>query len=208
MAQILDPRAAAEAIRGRMKQPKSVDRHVEAFVNQVLDHLGLDHSMSNSLMAAHALHDADIQPHQIVEYPKWVTRDGKDENDQPYEPVLVQDQDEEDAAMRGDAPGVPLAAEYPKVIQVRGTDGHLRPQTVRDLKEEREFLGVNESAIDPEASTQYKKSLLKQPTEDEIGRADAISRGGEQERAAIEQVNRPKAPISGSLRPAARPSNT
>lgn len=197
MAKVLDARSAAHEIRGRMKQPSPEDQHIESFVGKVLDELGLEHTMNNAAMVARALHDADIQPHRIDEYPKAVTVKAVDEkkygDDKEHDVVhVVQNEDEEQRVLNGEQPGPAPQNEYPKSIRVRGTDGNWRNQLVRDLKEEREFRGVGASAIDPEASTQYKKAMLEHPTQDEIDVAKVTSRGGEMQKEALDNVNEPK----------------
>lgn len=198
MATRMDPKAAAQKIRGRMQQPSAEDRHIEAFVNQVLDELGMEHTIANAHMVVHALHDADIQPHQIVEYPKAVTvkvvnKKKYGDEDEHDETFTVQNEDEEHELREKHERPAAVQSEYPKTIQVRGTDGHMRPQVVRDLKEERELLGVGDSAIDPEASTQFKKSGLEPPTGEELDRAAVTSRGAGLEADALKKVNEAKA---------------
>ena len=70
---VLDARAAALEIRGDMDQPSAEDRHIEKFVVQVLDALGMEHTLANAGMVVRALHRHDIQPHQFVEFPKAIT---------------------------------------------------------------------------------------------------------------------------------------
>lgn len=196
MAKTLDARAAAQEIRGKMQQPSAEERHVNAFVDKVLDELGMEHTAPNSVMVARALQEADIRPHEIVEYPKAVTVKvtyrKKYGDDEEHDVVhVVHDEDEEQRVLGGEQPGA-ARSEYPKSIRVRGTDGNWRNQIVRDLKEEREFLGVGVSAIDPEASTQYKKAMLEHPTQDEIDVAKVTSKGGEMQKEALDNVNAPK----------------
>lgn len=196
----LDARTAAQRIRGRIQQPSAEDRHTGAFVSKVCAELGIEYDAANAARVADALADADIQPYEFQEYPQWVDhptkklldKDGND-TDKPLR-VIVNNEDE--LANLNDDPdaqtGLGVQSQYPKTIRVpdASRDGGYRDQIVRDLKEEREFLKVNVSAIDPEASTQYKKSLLEQPTADEIKRAELTEGGAAMNKAALDQANK------------------
>lgn len=197
MAKVLDARAAALEIRGKMQQPSAEDRHINAFVEKVLDELGLERTAPNAVMVGRALYDADIQPHQIVEYPKAVTVKVVDEkkygDDKEHDEVhVVHNEDDEHYVLEHKTAPSVTQSEYPKSIRVRGTDGNMRTQLVRDLKEERELLGVGASAIDPEASTQYKKTMLDRPTPEEIDVADATENRAAMQKDALDRVNEPK----------------
>lgn len=196
MAKVLDARAAALEIRGKMQQPSPEDRHIEKFVGEVLDQLGLEHTIANASMVVHALRDADIQPHRVEEYPKAVTvkvtNEAKYGDDKEHAETFTVNNEDEERELNDKHAFTAPQPEYPKSIMVRGTDGFEHPQIVRDLKEERELLGVGVSAIDPEASTQFKKAQLEPPTEEEIGVAKVTSRGGEMQKQALDQANKPK----------------
>ncbi len=107
MAKVLDARAAALEIRGKMKQPSPEDRHIEKFVGEVLDALGMEHTIANAAMVVHALRDADIQPHRVEEYPKAVTvkvvdkakYGDEDEHDVVH---IAHDADEEQRILHGE----------------------------------------------------------------------------------------------------------
>lgn len=110
MSTRLDPRGAAAAIRGHLTESMSPeDRHAEKFVGHVLDELGMEHTISNAAMVMSALHKADIVPHQIIEYPKWVDhptekvkdRDGND-TDKPVRYLVNNEDEDEERALAYD----------------------------------------------------------------------------------------------------------
>lgn len=104
MPKILDARAAALEIRGKMEQPSAQDRHITAFVEKVLDQLGMEHTIVNASMVVHALHDADIQPHQIVEYPKAIVFELVDEakygDDHKHKETFIADDEDAEHELR------------------------------------------------------------------------------------------------------------
>lgn len=193
----MDAAAAAAAIRHHMSQPEAEDRHVESFAKKVLDQLGLDHSAHNIAMAVSALHREDIVPHEMQEYPKQVQRKGIDlKTGKPYPPVIVNSEDEEhDWRMDFEPPaGVSQPSDkYPKTVMRRGTDGHDQPVVVRDLKEEREMLGLDHGVIDPAAPRQEDQAHLQPVTENEIEAHEANSGEGNArlEAEALQAANSP-----------------
>lgn len=193
----LDAAAAAAAIRHRMSQPEAEDRHVESFAKKVLDQLGLDHSLHNIAMAVGALHREGIVPHEMQEYPKQVQREGIDpETEKPYLPVVVNSEDDEKKWRSDFEPPAPLEQnEYPETVMRRGTDAHDQPVVVRDLKEEREVLGLDHGVIEPAAPRQEDQAYLRPVTESEIEAHEANSGevNAKLEAEALQAVNSPHA---------------
>lgn len=189
----MDAAAAAQAIRDRITQPEAEDRHVEAFANKVADHLGLDRSARNISMIIHALHREDIVPHEIQEYPKYIQRDGTDpETDKPYAPVKVESEDDEHDMRASWDSGEPLPfvlSEYPKKVMVRGTDGYDHPVMARDLKEERELLGLDHNPVQSDTPTRESQARLQPVTDAELDQHEQLTGGAEQNVEAIKAVN-------------------
>lgn len=210
MPQKLDAAAAALAIRDDIEQPSAEDRHTETFAKDVASQLGLDHSPSSIAMVVRALHRHDIEPHRVQQYPKHVKNWAGDT-------VTVHNEDDEKRA--GEAPpddetdeqraereqreirqasdgqyGESGNPKYPRTVMRRGTDGEDHPVMVRDLKEEREMLGLDDSPINPAAPRQSDQADLPEVTQDEIDHKRRTGGGGEMQSEALKKLNEPKAP--------------
>ena len=71
----LDAKAAAERIHKAVNAalaPRAQDRHIEAFVEKVCEHLGIEPTALNCNTVAGELSRAGIVPHEAEDYPKWV----------------------------------------------------------------------------------------------------------------------------------------
>lgn len=215
----MDAAAAAARIRGRLQQPEPQDRHVEAFAKKVCSHLGIEPNAYNVSMVVNALHHADIEPHQMQEYPKAIQREGIDpKTDKSYPQIVVQNEQEEhdvqDKWTAGEDAGAPVVqTEYPKMIMIRGTDGHDHPVQVRDRKEERELLGLDHNPVQGSAPTHEDIARLPPVTGEELDAHQRLTDGAEQNVEALEQANEtakaqpqefPEAG-GGQLRPAPKP---
>lgn len=104
----LDPKTAANEIRNRVVNTPGADPmvlHMHKFVLEVCEHLGIEPSPPHFITVVQALEDAEIEPHQVVEYPKMLTENGKavcDEHDHPI--VFNSEQEENDYHHKGEAP--------------------------------------------------------------------------------------------------------
>ena len=79
---IMDPKAAAEAIRDAWKKdppapPSPEGRHEMTFLEKVCEHLGVDPSPDHTAHVAHLMAKAGIEQHQADEYPKMLTKQVK-----------------------------------------------------------------------------------------------------------------------------------
>lgn len=114
MARKMDPKAAADEIRSKVGKAEALSpeaRHSFDYVRQVCHELSIPVDVPNVLLVHKLLRDADIQPHLMQEYPKWIMVQGDDGEDQP---VLVNDADEERKVQLGGDP-----AETPEQRQQR-----------------------------------------------------------------------------------------
>lgn len=98
MSRELDPKAAAAVIRAQVIDRPNVPpeaRHMHVFVIAVCAELGIEPDPINFMTVTSALHDADIKPHQALEYPKMYVVDNKPVKYDNGQYVVFNDADDE-----------------------------------------------------------------------------------------------------------------
>lgn len=101
MSRELDPKAAANEIRDPVFHQPEIPveaRHMHAFVVLVCGELGIEPDPINFMAVTKALHDADIKPHQMQEYPKMLCENGKPVRwEGPDSPIVIFESAEDEA---------------------------------------------------------------------------------------------------------------
>jgi hypothetical protein len=93
----LEPKAAADAIRGRLAlHLEPVEMHRVNYVNEVCHHLGIEPNHLNHLRVLAALEANDIDTGGVQEYPQWVDVDDETAPE-GKRAVLVESKEEHDA---------------------------------------------------------------------------------------------------------------